>query len=123
MRGPVCRQSPVRATRQRGSLTRTFPAMQDRTGVACASFPLSAAQLPLWLIDRRAGKRALQLRFDPAVLDAGSARTVLGAFGQLLASLAANPERSVASAAPPSPGWTLTWADANQPPGADGVII
>jgi len=40
---------------------------------------------------------ALQLRFDPALLDAGAAQTVLGAFGELLASLAANPERSVAS--------------------------
>jgi hypothetical protein len=65
---------------------------------------------------------ALQLRFDPAVLDAGAARTVLGAFGQLLASLAASPERSVASAAPLSPGGTLTWADANRRPEVDGVV-
>lgn len=40
---------------------------------------------------------ALQLRFNPGVLDAGSARTVLDVFGQLLASLAADPGRSVVS--------------------------
>lgn len=40
---------------------------------------------------------ALQLRFDPAVLDAGSARVVLDAFSELLASLAADPERPAAA--------------------------
>ena len=44
------------------------------------------------------GSFALQLRFDPAVLDSGSARTVLGAFSHSLASLAADPELSVIAA-------------------------
>lgn len=43
------------------------------------------------------GSFALQLRFGQAVLDRGAARTVLDAFGQLLASLAADPERRVAA--------------------------
>jgi hypothetical protein len=42
---------------------------------------------------------ALQLRFDPAVLDAASAQVVLGAYGRLLAGLTAVPERSIASTA------------------------
>jgi hypothetical protein len=44
-----------------------------------------------------AGSFVLQLRFDSSVLDSGSARTVLDAFRQLLASLAADPQRSVAA--------------------------
>jgi hypothetical protein len=38
---------------------------------------------------------ALQLRFDPAVLDAGSAQVFLSALSELLASLVADPERRV----------------------------
>lgn len=54
---------------------------------------------------------ALQLRFDPAVLGAASAQIVLGAYGRLLASLTASPERSIASNAAelcPAP-----WRDAS----------
>lgn len=60
----------------------------------------------------------LQLRFDPRVLDTAAARTVLGSFGQLLASLAEDPERPVVSCAPPGPDArvALTWADADQRP-------
>jgi len=46
---------------------------------------------------------ALDLRFDPAVLNADEARTVLDAYGGLLACLAADPGGSVARAIPPAP--------------------
>lgn len=43
------------------------------------------------------GSFALQLRFDPAALDRDAAQTVLDALGQMLTSLAADPERLVAA--------------------------
>jgi non-ribosomal peptide synthetase component F len=77
-------------------------AVRDFAGMPAAMDIVSAKPAPNELefhVREVADAYVLQLRFDPAVLDAGAARAVLDDFGRRLASFATDPDRGVAPAA------------------------